>query len=346
MSILSATQEGTARFAARFPDHAANGFFRKAQGLTVSSIGIGSYLGAMDEATDAAYSEAVTAAAAGGINVIDTSLNYRHQRSERAIGRALNAIARDEVVLCTKAGYLVPDALPLGSLRAADIVGNMHSMAPAFLEDQLQRSLDNLGVDAIDVFYLHNPETQLQFIDNETFYSRIRVSFEALERIASTGLIRFFGTATWNGYRRNGLPDGLSLARLESIAREVGGKQHHFRFVQLPFNLAMTEGYGQRAEQVGERRMSILQAAKEFGITVVASASLLQTRLTSGLPGTLAESLSGPDSDATRAIQFARSAPGVTTALVGMSKVEHVKQNLHVAGYAPLPAEQFDRLFG
>jgi diketogulonate reductase-like aldo/keto reductase len=76
-----ATPEGTARYAAKFPSHQANLFFREAQGLTVSSLGIGSYLGAMDSATDSSYALSVVSAVRSGVNFIDTSLNYRNQHS-------------------------------------------------------------------------------------------------------------------------------------------------------------------------------------------------------------------------------------------------------------------------
>src|SRR5580704_6099335 len=84
-----ANPSGTIRFATRFPEPKAAGFYRDAQGLRVSSIGIGTYLGEMDDATDFGYVEAVKGALAAGVNCIDTSLNYRNQRSERAIGAAL-----------------------------------------------------------------------------------------------------------------------------------------------------------------------------------------------------------------------------------------------------------------
>ena len=73
----------TLRFAARFPAPKAARFYRDVQGLTVSSVGIGTYRDEMDAATDRAYAEAVTGTLAAGVNFIDTSLNYRNQRSER-----------------------------------------------------------------------------------------------------------------------------------------------------------------------------------------------------------------------------------------------------------------------
>src|SRR5205823_2264748 len=138
-------------------------FYRDAQNMRISNIGIGTYLGPMDDATDDGYAESVITAAGRGVNLIDTSLNYRNQRSERAVGRALEhlfangAARRHDLVVCTKAGYLVPDAVP-PMLDPNEVVDGMHSMAPAFLADQLERSRRNLGVDTIDVFYLHNPE--------------------------------------------------------------------------------------------------------------------------------------------------------------------------------------------
>ncbi|MFN7926034.1 MAG: aldo/keto reductase [Bryobacteraceae bacterium] len=336
-----ATAEGTARYAARFPRHQANSFFRRAQDLTVSSLGIGSYLGNIDDATDAGYLAAVQAAVRGGVNFIDTSLNYRHQSSERNIGAALAALfaegaaQRDEVVLCTKAGYLIPNAFPGSKISPADVVGRMHCMTPPFLEDQLERSLANLRVETIDVLYLHNPETQLEFVDRAEFGRRTRAAFEALEREASRGRIRYYGAATWNGFRTKSADEGLSLTRMEALARDVAGDAHRFRFIQLPFNLAMLEGAAIAREHVGGSQVSTLDAAVALGITAVASASIFQARLSRGLPDEVARALPGLDTDAQRAIQFARSAPGISVALVGMSKVAHVEENLGVAAVAP-----------
>jgi aryl-alcohol dehydrogenase-like predicted oxidoreductase len=322
------------------------GFYRLAQRLRVSNIGLGTYLGAMDDATDQGYIEAAITAVRMGLNVIDTSLNYRNQRSERAVGEALRRLfangeaRREEVVVSTKAGFLVPNAVP-AALKPEDVVDEMHSMAPEFLADQLERSRGNLGLDTIEIFYLHNPETQLNRIARGEFYERIRRAFAFLEEAAAQRKIRFYGTATWDGYRRApGAPEGLSLPDLNAAAEKAGGKRHHFRFIQLPFNLAMPEAYVQRRE--GE---SVLTMAARLGITVVASASILQARLSRNLPEELAAKLPGAATDAQRAIQFTRSTPGITTALVGMSNSEHVRENLGLAVVPPLSEPDYRALY-
>ena len=62
------------------------------------------------------------------------------------------------------------------------------------------------------------------------------------------------------------------------LAREVGGEDHGFRFIQLPFNLAMPEATTIANETLDGERVTVVEAAKRLGVTVVASASLLQGR--------------------------------------------------------------------
>jgi aryl-alcohol dehydrogenase-like predicted oxidoreductase len=208
-------------------------------------------------------------------------------------------------------------------------------MDPDFLADQIDRSLANLGLDSIDVFYLHNPETQLAHVPREEFDRRIRAAFARLERIAGEGKIHYYGTATWDGYRRpKGARDALSLTRILEIAREEGGAEHRFRFIQLPVNLAMTEALAN----------GVLDEARAANMAVMASASLLQARLARDLPEALAEKLR-LNTDAQRAIQFTRSTPGVTIALVGMSKPVHVAENLQVGTIPPLPEHEYRELY-
>jgi aryl-alcohol dehydrogenase-like predicted oxidoreductase len=361
----SATADGTLRYAARFQGRSAAGHFREIRGgLVLSSIGIGTYLGEPDDATDHAYTEAVVAAIEGGINVLDSAINYRFQRSERAIRAALvrlfaQGYSRDEIVLCTKAGFLTPDGempadpnayfsrefLERGVFAADDIAAGCHCMAPGYLSDQLERSRRNMGVMTIDVFYLHNPETQLSEVSPEVFRGRIREAFLFLESAVASKAIRAYGLATWNSFREEPKAPGyMSLKEMTDIARDVAGDDHHFRFVQLPFNIAMPEALTRPNQMIDGKLVPMVQAARALGIALVTSAALLQGQLTKNLPPFIAAAL-GLQDNSLLALQFARSVPGLTTALVGMSKLQHVKSNSELVAVEPASREQFLRLF-
>jgi len=359
-----ATREGTARYAAKFQGVVGDGHFREAQDLVLSSLGIGTYLGQPNDNTDASYTAAIVAAVQAGINVIDSAINYRLQRSERNIGAALKVLAnkgfsRDEIVVCTKGGYLTPDGtMPVdpnryffeeyiqkGVFTAKDIAGGSHCMTPRYLQNQLGRSLKNLGVDCVDIYYLHNPETQLGEVSREEFATRVREAFMFLEKAAAEGKIHYYGMATWNGFRlESNAKDAMQLGELAQIAQEIAGDQHRFRFVQLPFNLAMTEALTLGNQNLKSGTKTVMEAASELGITLVGSASLLQGQVAQNLPAFVAEAL-GLSNDLERALQFARSAPGITTALVGMSRAAHVEANSSVVAAAPAGIDQFGKLF-
>jgi aryl-alcohol dehydrogenase-like predicted oxidoreductase len=361
----SASAQGTLRYAARFQGRSAAGHFREIPGGQVlSSIGIGTYLGEPDAATDKGYAQTVVAAVEGGINVIDSAINYRFQRSERSIGAAFRELTakgygRDELMLCTKAGFLTPDGempadpneyfarefLDRGVFQPEEIAAGCHCMAPKYLADQMKRSLGNFGVESIDVFYLHNPETQLTEVSAPEFRKRIRDAFAFLESAVAERKIGAYGMATWNAFREDPKSPGfLSLEAMVEIASEVGGAQHHFRFVQLPFNLAMPEALTRPNQSVAGKKMPMVQAARDLGITLVTSAALLQGQLTKNLPPFVHSALK-LKKESELALQFARSVPGLTTALVGMSRVEHVQANLALVGVEPASREQFMMLF-
>lgn len=359
-----ATLDGTRRFASRFKELAGAGHFRERQGLAISSVGIGTYLGEPDSATDMAYREAIVAAVWGGVNFIDSAINYRMQRSERSVGAALRSLAtagfaRDGVVICTKAGFLTPDGdmpadpnayflrefISKGIFSVDDIAAGCHCIAPRYIEDQIERSQRNLGISCIDIFYLHNPETQLSEVPREVLNSRMAGAFEVLESAVAAGQIRAYGVATWNAFRNDPrAQDYLSLEAVCGLARQVGGAEHHFRFVQLPFNIAMPEALIRANQTVGGKTVSMIQAARDLGISLVASASLLQTHLVGKVSPSI-HTVLGLRNDIECALQFVRSAPGISTALVGMKRVDHVKANLKLAGIPPVSQEQFRRIF-
>jgi aryl-alcohol dehydrogenase-like predicted oxidoreductase len=360
-----ATLDGTARYRERFREVAAEDHFRKQQDLWLSSIGVGTYLGDANDETDARYAESVARAVELGANVVDTAANYRFQRSERSIGAALRELnergfARDEIVICTKGGYLPFDGEPPRDVRQyveetfvkpgiasfADIAGGAHCMTPRYLQSQLRQSLANMNLSCVDVYYVHNPESQLSAVSPEEFWQRLRAAFEYLEQSVADGRIRNYGVATWNGFRAE--PDAReyhSLERMSEIANAVGGDNHHFRFIQLPFNLAMPEALFFQNQKLGDEYVSVLEAAAKLSITAIASGSLLQGQVARGLPEAIRDPLGSLATDAQTGIQFVRSAPGITTALVGMSQRAHVEENLQLVAIAPAQPDDLVDVF-
>ncbi len=143
----------------------------------------------------------------GGVNVIDTAINYRYMKSERVVGAALRFLiekekySREELFISTKGGYipedtdqgipgkvLVEDLVKSKAITQDDVVGECHCMHPAFLQNQLQKSLDNLGVKCVDLYYLHNAgEQQLSLMGEEKFNEKLAKAFEFLEKKVQEG---------------------------------------------------------------------------------------------------------------------------------------------------------------
>ena len=349
-----ASAEGTRGFARR--SEAAPGHFRQAGGLSLSSIGLGTYLGREDDATDRGYQDCLRLALSSGVNVFDSAINYRGQRSERAIGRALKAAfdeglaGRDEVFVSTKGGYLPHDAQDPRDPRAyiletfvesnlaprSEIVRGGHCIAPSYLRDQIARSRENLGLATIDLYYLHNVEAQRAAVGPDEFRRRLREAIEVLEQSVSEGAISCWGVATWDGLRAPPEhPEHLSMAQLRALADEVAGAEHHFRGVQLPVNLAMPEAIAYPSQEGPAGRGSALEVAAQLDLAAFGSASILQGRLAADLPEEIEEAFAEARPGAQKALQFSRSAPGMTASLVGVSTPEHALEVFALARIAP-----------
>lgn len=355
-----ATAEGTANFAKNSTADSKN--FRQFEDLTLSNVGVGTYLGDPNSETDTLVKNAVKQSILGGINVVDTAINYRAQKAERSVGSALaelineGKIHRNEIFVSTKNGYVTNDAdikedfwqyvnreyVKSGVITAGDISSGYHCMSVSYLKDQLNRSLKNLGLECIDLIYLHNAvEGQIKDVSREDFMKKLESVFEFYEKKRKDGKIRFYGMATWECYRvQSDNPQYLSLNETIALAKKVGGENHGFRFIQLPFNMYLDQAFMIKNQDSNGQQTSILDTATKQNIGVFTSVPLMQGRLLT--PGTM------PEFDglkpSIRALQFIRSTPGVLAPLVGHKSEPHVNENLEVMKIPPMEQEQFSAL--
>ena len=331
---------------------------------SLSSLGLGTYLGAPTAAADEGYTAAASRFFELGGTVFDTAANYRHGRSERALGRVLPRLPREAFFVSTKAGYLpMSDGETTespaawfdrvlrkpGILRDEEVVDGCHAMTPRYLDHQLEVSRRALGLETIDLFHLHNPEQQLPELGPDRFHAAIAAAFEACERFRTEHRIRFYGVATWDGLR---VPPGegnhLDLARLWRLAEQAGGPRHGFRWIQAPLNLGMPEAFLASTQELDGQRLSLLEAAQALGLSVQTSASMLQARILRSLEsqrGPLDEAMPGCRTTGQLALQFTRSCPGVTVALCGMGRVVHVEENAAVMALPKADPEVLRGLF-
>ena len=330
--------------------------------LQASTIGIGTYLGKEDDKTDALYLDAIIEAVGLGCNVIDTAINYRQMKSERVVGRAVRNLMkkhpdiREKLIVATKGGFIPGDIesgeepsgffqnrfLKKGILNEEDVVKGCHSLKPEFIHECVLMSLKNLGLEYIDIYYIHNPEIQLSELSANEFYHRLSKAFELLEGFVRDGRIRMYGTATWDGYRLDAYdPNRLSLKRVIQAAEAVTvGSQHHFRIIQLPINIYMPEAAIMQNQELHGKWVTPLAAAEEMELFVMSSATLLQTHTLKESKLFSFQSLDNVGSSAARrAIQVIRSLHGVTTSLVGMKTVKHVQENLQLLKVPKLDPE-------
>jgi aryl-alcohol dehydrogenase-like predicted oxidoreductase len=362
-----ATRGGTRRFASRFSREA---HFRCPDEIYLSSIGLGTRGGESDGGDDLLYRSSIPRALERGVNVFDTALRYRMQRSERTLGAALRRriaegqVTRDEVYVITKGGYLTVDPdlvrtqsearrylietyLDSGLVQPDGLVDGIHCLDPPFLRDQIERSRRNLGLRCIDLYCIEEPELHLLAKGPNEFRSLLARVFEALEGAVADGSVAAYGLSTWSGlllpYTERG---HLSLAEVLDLALDVGGADHHLRGIQLPYSVGMGEALG-LPSQFGPdgSAHALLDVVRDTGTAVFATVPLLRGRVVRGLPGFLRQAFPGLRTDAQRSLEFVRSSPGITTAITGMRQLEHVDENLELAEREPASPELIERLF-
>ena len=365
-----ATKEGTFKYLKQFSKYSKD-FYRYNGEMFFSSLGLGTFRKEpyREENYIVNYKESVKKAVLNGINVIDTAINYRYQVSEQEIGEALEElfsegkVERDALIVTSKAGF-IPLEFPFpkdpytwietnliqcGLAKKSEIVIDQHCMSPDYLRWSVDNSLKNLKLKTLDVLFLHNPETQLGYVDRETVLLRIKEAFRLFETLVDEGKIRNYGIASWNAFLyEEGHTEYLSLKEIMDIAIEVGGTSHHFKYIESPFNMAKPHAYNYSNQKGPDGKYyTLMQAVQGYGLNLLASSSLLQMNLFKGAFDQKITNLLGTSelTDIITALQFARSG-NILSALFGAVNPKHVEENLMLAYVGNSKHEDIKSLFG
>jgi aryl-alcohol dehydrogenase-like predicted oxidoreductase len=337
--------------------------FKEFDDLILSSIGMGTYLGDLSKEDDIDIENALyESVKSHAINVIDSAINYRAMKSEKSIGRSITRlvndgiISRDEIFVSTKNGYITNDGdypmldvweyiqrmyISTGIIKAEDISSGYNVLNPAYIEKCIERSRFNLKLDTLDLVYIHNAfESWNQDVSKNKFFDMLSKVFEVYEKFRSKNKIRYYGMATWTCFRvGEENKEYLSLDEVYNIAKSIGGVDHGFRFIQLPYNLAYSEALFLKNQNVGnEKKLTILEAAKKLKIGVFSSVPLLQGKLIQTKIPDYSETLTDP---IMKLLQIVRSSPSIIAPLIGQKKMDHVNKNNKISEIPPLSEEEF-----
>lgn len=308
--------------------------------FSVSPIAIGTHLGNMDETDSKLYQTSIEYALKNGINFIDTAINYRGMRSERDIGKVLSrliddgTINRGEIVISTKAGiipgdidaglvpkdYLQKILLDTAIIAESDlqILGHhRHVLAPSYYQFAIEHSKKHLRVNTIDIHYIHNPELSLVVLGEKAFYQQLEALFLFYEEQVSKGNIRYYGFATWNGLLCDPKEKGyISLETVMKTLIKVVGVNHHFKFLQFPYNKIIHYAKTRTNQQVNQKYHTVLKVSQEFGLTAVTSAPFNL--------GKLIDREKNPEDHLLSIL----GEQNISSVMVGMKHLNHVINNL------------------
>ena len=365
--MSNATKEKTYNYAKEFSKY--KDFYTISNDLVFSKLGLGTFNKEpyKEENYVFHYIEAVKEAIKNGINLIDTASNYRYGESEKEIAIALeelgDGVDREALIICSKGGFIQleypfpenpytwidKNLIESGLATKKDIELDQHCMTPDFLEWSCRRSLKNMKLESFDIYYLHNPEMQLLRLGEKNFYKEIEKIFTRFEKLADQGLFKYYGVAVWNGFTNEISGERISLEKLVHCAKKVGGDNHRFKYIQLPFNMGKTAAYTASTQKCNNEECTILQAAHRLGIGVISSSSLLQMNLFkksfTAETGVLLDNSMTLKSDIQLALQFARSTPGIVSGLFGSKVPVHIKHNCEISKIKSINKNQYDLLY-
>jgi len=301
-------------------------------GFSVSTVSFGAWAigGTWGKVDDQDSLRALHAAVDRGVNFFDTADVYGDGRSERLIAE-LKRSRKQDIIVATKAGRRLQPHVADGYNREN-------------LTRFVERSLRNLGTEAIDLLQLHCPPTDV--------YYRPEV-FGILDDLVTAGKIRFYG---------------VSVERVEEALKAI--EFERVQSVQIIFNLFRQRPADHFLSEAARRQVGVL-ARLPLSSGVLAGKITLNTSFEPddhrafnrhGEAFDRGETFSGIElSVALEAVQelrqllpqgltmaqmalaFVLSNPGVTCVIPGAKRESQVDENAAAADRVPLPNELLER---
>jgi aryl-alcohol dehydrogenase-like predicted oxidoreductase len=248
----------------------------------------------------------------GGINLIDTSIDYG--RSEELIGQHLGR-RRDEYFLASKCGCLIDDP-PVGATPPFP-----HDYSAANVRAGLEQSLRRLGTDRLDLLQVHMSPSRSQMEADGTI--------ETLVTLRDQGKIRFLGMS---GTLPN-LPDHIAMGV--------------FDVFQIPYSAIQREHEDLIADAVAAGAGTLIRGGAARGAVSEdkgwrqAPIGLAEGEGKRRWDASGIEDLLGEMSHFEFVLRFTLSHPALSSTIVGTSDIDHLRSNLAIAKKGPLPADLY-----
>ncbi|KRX03253.1 NADP-dependent oxidoreductase domain [Pseudocohnilembus persalinus] len=362
-----ATPEGTKKYAQINPlvskDH-----FKTPYGsdLKISSLGIGSYRNSFEEIERlVVFNSYIESVLTGGVNYLDTSINSSGMSSERVLGAVLrylqdnNQITRDQLFISTKHGKFTEDfdsgtsgtkyigkLLKSEQIKESDVF-ERKCYHPTFLEHQFKHSLQNIGVNTLDLVYINEPIAQTP----EKFYDAMANAFEFYENKVQQNQLRYYGVDSWQGFRS--LQDDyfihIEIGKLVEMAEKIAGKNNSFKFINFPLSHIMPDALTEKQQtlKLSEEKQintTIFEIADYYKININTKSPLAGG---AALNEELPENVFPYEKNTDRHIQFARSTPSnaYISCIMGTGRQINLLHKLQLIEQDLIPQESMYKFY-
>jgi D-threo-aldose 1-dehydrogenase len=291
--------------------------------ITLPRLGFGAAAIANDGVGLGQALDCVEAAWESGMRYFDTAPMYGAGHSERLLGLALRGRPRAEYVLSTKVGRLVRPSHPDTRQTGADWI---YDFSREGILTSLEESLLRLGVDSVDMLYIHDPDDHWREALEQAWPTVARLREEGVVRAVGVGMVqapmlaRFIRETDVDVVLAAGVYTLLDAQALDELLPEaerrgvsvVAAQSLHGGLIDGVTNPMFR--YRPVDEQTRAKAARIAKVCHEFGVPTAAVA-----------------------------LQFPRGHPAVRCVLTGPDSREQLEQNLQWAAQ-PIPAGLWARL--